>query len=267
MHEIPDRVISGLHSPNRLRRVTDYLYAKALFALPVSTRAKLFQGRDHFCPVCQSHIRGFLTLHRPYNAWCPVCRSLQRHRLVWLFFQQETNLFDPGPKRMLHIAPEPGFAARLRRLQNLQYLSADLNDPAAMVKMDLTQIEYPAGAFDVLYCSHVLEHIPDDRAAMREMFRVLSATGWAVIMVPLTAEATIEGPPAQNPAERERLFGQMDHVRRYGRDVVARLENAGFTIAQRTAVDMVKPPDIDRLGLSTKDVIFYCTKAPVPAPT
>jgi hypothetical protein len=258
--EVISRVTNTLRSPDRLRRILHFLYAKALFALPDSFRLELFKGSQHYCPVCQSHIRAFLALHRPYHAWCPICRSLQRHRLVWLFFQQKTNLFDSSPKRMLHIAPEPAFTARLRRLPQLQYLSADLKDPTAMVKMDLTRIQYPADSFDTIYCSHVLEHIPDDLAAIQEMHRVLSPTGWAVILVPITTDVTIEGSVPQNPLERERLFGQIDHVRRYGKDFAARLEGASFKVTQLIAEDIVTSSDLQRFGLSIKDIIFYCTK-------
>jgi hypothetical protein len=112
----------------------------------------------------------------------------------------------------------------------------------------------------------VLEHIPDDRMAIREMHRVLSDEGWALIMVPLTATTTVESPLAHTAAERERMFGQMDHVRRYGPDVVGRLEQAGFRVTQYTTDNLVEKPEIDRLGLSPRDVIYFCAKAPKMTP-
>ena len=103
---------------------------------------------------------------------CPECRSLERHRAVWLCFQARTNLFDEQ-LRMLHIAPEGALGPRLSALPNLHYLSADLSSPRAMVHMDLTELAAPDGSFDVVYASHVLEHIPDDRQAICEIHRVL----------------------------------------------------------------------------------------------
>jgi SAM-dependent methyltransferase len=254
------RVRSTLHSPDRFRRMSDFAAAKVLLALPPSLRAQIFKGSQRFCPICQSPLRTFLTLHRPYHAWCPVCWSLPRHRLVWLLFQRKTDLFDPRSKRVLHIAPEPALSARLRRMPQINYLSADLLNAEAMVKMDLTAIQYPADSFDVVYCSHVLEHIADDRAAIREMRRVLSPSGWALILVPITADVTSETSASEDPIERERLFGQIDHVRRYGRDFASRLEEAGFKTTCLVAGDIVAQPDVTRFGLSGKDVMFYCTQ-------
>lgn len=258
--EVTLRIINTLQSPNRLQRITHFLYSKALFALPESLRIQIFKGDQKYCPVCQNHLSSFLILHRPYHLWCPICRSLQRHRLVWLFFQQETDLFDGQLKRMLHIAPEPAFVARLSRQVGLDYLSADLNDPQAMVKMDISDIQYPSDSFDVIYCSHVLEHVPDDRAAIRELRRVLRPDGWAVILVPITSEHTIEENEPQSPSQRERLFGQHDHVRSYGNDFADRVEQLGFVVTPFSASDIVTMDRIDEFGISTDDIIYYCKK-------
>jgi predicted SAM-dependent methyltransferase len=115
--------------------------------------------------------------------------------------------------------------------------------------MDLMNIAHPDETFDIIYCSHVLEHIDDDRQAMREMRRVLRGDGWALIDVPVTAEHTFEDPTITDPYERERLFGQFDHVRRYGPDVADRLREAGFHVQILAAHDIVAPQDMTRLGI------------------
>lgn len=163
---------------------------------------------------------------------------------------------------MLHVAPERTFARKLGSVAGLDYLTADLVDPDAMVRLDVTDIPYPADSFDVICCSHVLEHVPDDRRAMREFFRVLAPGGWAVLNVPISADRTVEDPSVVDPAERERRFGQRDHVRRYGPDYRQRLQEAGFTTRVITAPELVGPDEARRLGIATPAAgeIFFCTK-------
>ena len=254
---------AALRAPDGLKRLLDFVIARVLFALPAAARKRLFAGTRYYCPICGSSLSRFLVLHRAYHLWCPVCRSLQRHRLIWLMFQRRNLLIgqsSPRKLRMLHIAPEEGLAAHFRRAEGIQYLSGDLLNPRAMVKMDICDIQYPASSFDFILCSHVLEHVPDDRQAMREFYRVLSSGGWALILVPLRAGDTIEDPSVVDPAERERLFGQYDHVRVYGPDVRQRLEAAGFRVTPVTARSIVSEEDIDRMGLPGGDSLFVCEK-------
>jgi SAM-dependent methyltransferase len=219
-------------------------------------------GQARYCPVCDNGARRFLphgVVKRP-EARCPMCGALERHRLMWLFFQRRTNLLDGTPKRMLHVAPEVGFQTKLTRAAGLDYLSADLLDPDVMVKMDITDIQYPDASFDVIYCSHVLEHVPDDRKAIREFHRVLRPTGWAVIQVPITAEETFEDPTITDPAERERLFGQHDHVRRYGPDYLDRLREAGFRVELVPVPDVATQAEVAQMGLPVAEEIFLCRR-------
>ena len=142
---------------------------------------------------------------------------------------------------MLHIAPEGCFSGRLQDRLRGAYITGDLQDPSAMVRVDVTEMEFPDASFDVVYCSHVLEHVPDDRKAMREFFRVLKPGGWAVLLVPITVEKTIEDPTLEDPAQSLALFGQEDHVRRYGKDYEDRLRDAGFAVAVFAAKDILSP--------------------------
>lgn len=220
-------------------------------------------GFRYVCPVCGSHIRHFLphgVIPRP-NARCPICGALERHRLLWLFFKTQTNLFDAAPKRMLHIAPERAFVSQLQRVPGLDYLTADLQNPHAMVKMDIVDIRYPDQSFDIIYCSHVLEHVPDDRKALHELCRVLKPTGWAVLQVPITVEQTLEDPSVVDPQERERLFGQWDHVRRYGHDYAQRLEAAGFVVRAIPATSLGNQKQLAAIGALSSEVIFFCSRA------
>jgi SAM-dependent methyltransferase len=175
--------------------------------------------------------------------------------------QKKTNLFDGKPKKMLHVAPEPCFESRFKKRLGDSYITADLFSPNAMVKMDITNIQFPEQSFDVIYCSHVMEHVLEDRQAMREFHRVLKKDGWAILNVPITSERTYEDPSIVEPADRLRAFGQKNHVRRYGPDYVDRLREAGFTVEDTMVGDMVDVSEAERMGLTrASGAIFYCTK-------
>ena len=175
------------------------------FRLPKPLRVSLFRGTAHECPVCNTHLRQFLPLYRPSMHWCPVCKSLQRHRLVWLLMQSETIQIEHIQRKLLHFAPEPCLAEQLSKRPNIDYLNADLFDPAAMLQLDLCNIDLPDASFDMVYCSHVLEHVPDDRRAMREIRRVLKPGGLALILVPIIADHTFEDPQRDRPCRARAL--------------------------------------------------------------
>ena len=246
---------------DRWRRLSHYALAGILYRLPVSLRKRLYAGERYYCPICETRLKTFLALHRPYHRWCPVCRSLQRPRLGWLFLNgPEVNISRPSIS-MLHIAPEPALAARLMTLENLDYLSADLFDPKAMVRMDITDIQYPDHTFDLIYCSHVLEHVSDDRKALREFLRILKPGGKAIILVPIQGQLTFEDASITDPVERERVYGQHDHVRSYGLDFPERLEDAGFRVQQIRPQSLASQEEIERMGLPADETIFLCLKA------
>ncbi len=221
-------------------------------------------GNTRFCPVCQSHVRNFESVSPTRkHVQCPICRSMMRHRLIWVFFERYTNLFDSNNKKMLHIAPEYSFQRRLERMSNIDYLTADISKPSAMVKMDITDIQYPDNSFDVIYCSHVLEHVLDDRKAMGELHRVLTNKGWAVLQVPIVnPETTYEDPSITDPIERQKAFGQPDHVRCYGKqDYEQRLIDAGFNVKRIKALEFTSKEEVEKMRISATEDIFFCTKS------
>jgi len=224
----------------------------------------MFFGRARHCPVCRSHCRRFLAhgspTRRVRDTDCPVCLSHPRHRLAWIFLTTRTNLLDGRARTVLHFAPEPTFAAVLRSARGIEMVSADLDSPHAMVKLDITGIDRPAGSFDVILCSHVLEHVPEDRQAMRELFRVLKPGGWALIQVPVSSKPTFEDPSITDPAERERLFWKSDHVRLYGVDISDRLSATGFDVSPVFGHQLGGPDELARMGIYPNDLIFHCRK-------
>ena len=221
-------------------------------------------GSKRYCAVCDKSANQFRTfgVTPREDAQCPFCGSLERDRLAIAFLREQTNLFNGNPKELLHVAPERFFKPLFSHAAGDGYLTADLMAKDVMEKMDITDIQHPDARFDVIYCSHVLEHVPDDRKAIREFFRVLRPDGWAVLNVPVTADATFEDPSITDPKERERLFGQDDHVRQYGPDYQDRLEEAGFVVAVSTAADFLSPGDAERHGLTNGAAgeVYYCTK-------
>ena len=222
-----------------------------------------YMGSARHCPICDRGSRKFLfagTQPRE-DALCVHCGALERHRLVWLYFKRKSNLFSGQPLKMLHVAPEAAFEKLLRLQLGSQYLTADLFNPRAMVKMDITDIQYPDDSFDVIYCSHVLEHVPDDKKAMREFLRVLKPNGWAMLLVPIVGEHTFEDPSITDPAERARVFGQDDHVRNYGRDYVDRLREAGFKVDVVYPEDFLSKEEIVYMGITkAAGEIYFCKK-------
>jgi len=216
---------------------------------------------ERFCPICQktSSYFGLFGVKPRQNARCPHCGSLERHRLLYIFFKEKTDFFSGKSKKMLHIAPESCLEVLFKNAIG-EYISADLYNPKAMVKMDIMNIQYEKEIFDIIYCSHVLEHVSDDRKAMRELFRVLKRDGWAILNVPIMRDKTYEDPSIIDPKEREKVFGQFDHVRAYGLDYVDRLRDAGFSVAIFYAKDLLSESDMERMGLITTEGIYFCTK-------
>jgi SAM-dependent methyltransferase len=225
-----------------------------------------FRGKEHYCPICRSHLSRFCDYGRITilkNEECPVCGSHRRHRMMWLYLDRNrSRLFGKERSRLLEIAPLRTFSERFASDPRIEYLSGDLKSPLAMVKMDLTKIEFPDESFDAIYCSHVLEHIPNDARAMEELARILRTGGWAILQVPLDRNraTTYEDATITDPEGRERAFGQFDHVRMYGRDYKMRLEKAGFVVTVDPFVETLSKEDVHRLGLDPLEDVYLCEK-------
>lgn len=208
------------------------------------------------CTVCGYSGR-FFSYGFPLTAdnMCPNCLSLDRHRALAIA-ASENRLF--AGKDILHFAPEPSIADFIRKQGPKSYKTGDLFKPNVDYKLDLQNIALPDQSFDIVICSHVLEHVPDDRRAMSELRRVLRPGGVAVIMVPLEEglDETYEDPSIDTDAGRLIHFGQEDHVRLYGRDFRDRLRSAGFSLNEWVA----KSPYVLNNGLRQGERVFFCTR-------
>ena len=191
------------------------------------------KGKTYTDPIDGKSFRKFLPYgygtQRP-NVLAPGTLSLERHRLMWLYLQQETDFFS-SQKKVLHMAPEQCFLKCFKKLKH-DYITADLYSPIADVKADITALPFEDNSFDVVFCNHVLEHIPDDTKAMQELYRVLKPGGFGIFQIPqdLTRATTFEDDSITDPKERAKIFGQYDHVRVYGRDYFDKLRSIGFKV-------------------------------------
>ena len=215
-------------------------------------RCLCLAGNRFECPFCSGRFRRFLPdglTHQVLeerdvvgggsreNTICPRCFSRDRERLAYLYLANETPIVH-DQVRILHVAPERLLERKLRAYNNIDILCVDLNpEPLreaipSIQHMDVANIDATDNSFDIIICNHVLEHVPDDRAAMRELLRVLKPGGWAMLQVPIarSLEVTLEDSTTSSEQEREKMFGQRDHVRMFGRDYADRLTDAGFDV-------------------------------------
>ena len=223
------------------------------------------RGNKYTDPIDGKRFRSFL----PYgyenpreNVLSPSTLSLERHRLLWLFLQQETDLFRSNLK-VLHFAPEQAFYKRFRKLKNLDYTTTDLNSPLSDIKADICNLPFEDNTYDVILCNHVLEHIPDDQKAMQELYRVLKPGGWGVFQIPqdLQRERTFEDDNIIDRKERTKIFGQYDHVRIYGRDYFDKLRKAGFEVEEVDFTHKLTQEEINRYRLAVNEIIPFVRKS------
>ena len=211
--------------------------------------AFFLKGTNYTDPIDGKSFKTFLPYgygNQRNNVLSPSTLSLERHRLLWLYLNNETKFFTDYLK-VLHFAPEQAFYKRFRSMKNLEYITTDLNSPLADVKADICNLPFKDNEFDVILCNHVLEHIPDDTKAMQELYRVLKPGGFGIFQIPqdLTRAMTFEDDTITDKKERAKVFGQYDHVRIYGKDYFNKLRSIGFKVDEvnytaRLSEDMIK---------------------------
>lgn len=224
-------------------------------------RARMLRHRGDvvLCPLCSRHFRRFMDAWNRPNAICWRCGSHERHRALWLLLEQRPELLA-GVSSLLHFAPEYALRRRLLRVAQLRYVTADLYDPEVDLRLDLTALTLPDASYEAVICSHVLEHVSDDRAAMRELRRVVTRGGWCLVMVPLDLDrqVTFEDPTIVTPEDRRRAYWQHDHVRLYAPDIAERLQEAGFAVERVAPAEAFGPGPMERCRLLASDYIWLC---------
>jgi SAM-dependent methyltransferase len=241
-----------------------------------------YLGTEYQCPVCGIGLRAFRPMWKSY--WrdaekfgpihpaskmetlnlqaftCPRCDAFDRERLMAIYLDKVFATFDPSRAyRLVEFAPGDALQKKLRRYPFIAYRSADLSRKTVDENVDMTQmVRYGDASIDIILCSHVLEHIPEDRKAMSEIRRVLRPDGFALILVPLVVgvDVTHEDPSIESEAGRWKYFGMGDHVRQYGkRDFLARLKGAGLRVEQ-LGVEHFGAEVFRRAGIAENSVLY-----------
>ena len=245
-------------------------------------RGGYYAGNNYECPLCEHRFRKMLPGGfdlpviaekqivgggRRDNDVCPRCQSTDRDRLIYLYLKHQSDFFDEKP-HLMHIAPEPSLYSVFKKTANIDYYPATKYEEGlyydkSVQKEDLLDLQVDDDSFDWVICNHVLEHIPDDAKAMSELFRVLKPGGKALLQVPysLVLDKTFEDPKITKPSEREKFFGQFDHVRIYGKDYSERLRKAGFEVRiVKQNKDFYNIDDLKKYAVNPKEDLYLCSK-------
>jgi len=227
----------------------------------VARRVQMLRHRGDavHCPICGRSFDRFKDAWNRPDALCWGCGSHERHRAQWLVLTGPRDLLREA-RSLLHFAPEWTLRQQLQRRPGLRYVSTDLFRDDVDLQLDLTALDLPDASFDAVICSHVLEHVDDDAAAMRELVRVTRPGGWCLVMVPLdlTRTATYEDPAITAPEDRVRAFWQHDHVRLYAPDIGDRLRIAGFDVERLQPEQELGAETMRRCRVAVADEIWLC---------
>ncbi len=219
------------------------------------------------------------------NVLSPSTLSLERHRLLWLYLQNETDFFQSeldsdspvtqnkriklrkdaetsSALKVLHFAPEQEFYKRFKKQINIEYITTDLCSPLADIKADICNLPFKDNDFDIIFCNHVLEHIPDDTKAMQELYRVLKPGGMGIFQIPqdLSRATTFSDNTIIDQKERAKIFGQYDHVRVYGRDYFDKLRSIGFKVIEEDYTNKISDDLVHKYCLAKGEIIPICFK-------
>ena len=249
--------------------------------------AFLLKGNRFTDPIDGMSFRMFLPYgygNQRNNVLSPSTLSLERHRLLWLYLQNETDFFQSksvsdapitnnkriklrdtessSVLKVLHFAPEQEFYKRFKKQTNIYYTTTDLLSPLADVKADICNLPFEDNTYDIIFCNHVLEHIPDDTKAMQELYRVLKPGGMGVFQIPqdLSRATTFSDDTIVDQKERAKIFGQYDHVRVYGRDYFDKLRSIGFKVIEEDYTNKITPELVEKYCLAKGEIIPICFK-------
>lgn len=228
--------------------------------------AFMLKGSRFTDPIDGQSFRMFLPYgygNQRTNVLSPSTLSLERHRLLWLYLERETDFFTAKErKKVLHFAPEQEFYKRFKKQTNIDYTTTDLLSPLADIKADICNLPFEDNTYDIIFCNHVLEHIPNDTKAMQELYRVMKPGGMGIFQIPqdLNRAVTFADDRITDPKERASIFGQYDHVRVYGHDYFDQLRSIGFRVVAEDYTSKLDPAEVERFCLAKGEIIPVCFK-------
>jgi SAM-dependent methyltransferase len=267
---------------NNVKKIIPLNAGYLLKSVWLKYQALKYRGNNYYCPLCGKSYRTFLPggFDLPVikeknivgaglreNNICPGCQSTDRDRLVFLYLEQNSDFFTQY-NRVLHVAPEPALFNVFKKLKNIEYFPGTKYHEGFyyrknIMKLDITSLDFENNKFDFVIANHILEHITDDYKAMKEILRVLKPGGQAILQVPiaLSLNTTYENTNIKSAKEREKYFGQFDHVRLYGKDYYKRLEKTGFNVLKlKPNTDNWKVDNIDKYGINKNEYLYVCFK-------
>ncbi len=234
-----------------IKKYIPFTVGRKLRGLWQKTQSVYYKGNNLYCPFCGNSFRKMLpggsnlpviaekeiiAAGRRNNCVCPRCYSTDRDRLIYLYIKYKTNFLKKHIK-LLHVSPSGAVRAWLSSQPNIDYNTGTKHHEGFYYSknipyIDITKIDCEDQTFDLILCNHVLEHIKEDKKAISELYRIIKPEGQAILQVPISKKLknTYEDPDITSPSDREKYFGQFDHVRIYGQDYTSRLEIAGFKV-------------------------------------
>ena len=226
-----------------------------------------YRGNRYACNCCGKSFRKFKskgnTLVMRKNAECPYCTSLERTRNLLFYLNRETNLFT-DKLRLLHFAPEWSLLPLFKNAKNIDYFSADINPNFAEHRVDIMNIPFADESFDFIICAHVLGHVPDEKKAITELYRVLMVDGTALIstIIDLKSSETLERNDTDTSEKRLHYYSEPDLLRLHGKDFGQRLMNGGFNVEKIDYPSFLGNETREKysLGDGSRELIFKCTK-------
>ena len=258
-----------------IKRIVPKKYHNKISGVYNYLKSLYFFGFRYQCNFCKGHFRRLFPTGLKNDialsligggyrySLCPRCHSSDRERLIYWYVANKTNILrSQETVTLLHIAPEKNLEKVFKTSFNIEYINGDINLLAADRKIDITDINFGDNYFDFIICNHVLEHTQDDKKAMRELFRVLNPGGFAILQVPISKKLTetFEDFSITSPEEKEKHFGQKDHVRIYGKDYKERLENVGFGVELYDIKKDLSAEEIKRYGLNMEEILYIGRK-------
>lgn len=233
------------------------------------------ESADLFCNLCGSNISAWRYIGSQYTIFhsnkivggskrrggCPICGGSDRERYVYYILKHYTNIMDGLEHSVLHFAPEEFLSQTLKKLCGRKYISADIVPGRAETIANIEKLQFESGVFEYIICNHVMEHIYKEQEAFYEIKRCLIRGGILILTVPICWEhKTFEDDTIKTEEERIKWYGQKDHVRLYGNDIVERVEHFGFDVTSLRCNEMVDEFDIKRMGFIPEDVVLFCKK-------